>query len=87
MRNDLSFDESIVVELKFGRKNIFFTVMYRSPSNDHTSPEFQNFLSNFENLYTKIKLENPLASFFTGDFNAHSQHWWPDGDSNPEGSE
>ena len=25
--------------------------------------------------------------FFTGDFNAHSQFWWPDGDSNPEGME
>ena len=30
IRNDLSFDESIVVELKFGRKKIFFTVLYRS---------------------------------------------------------
>ena len=26
VRNDLSFDESIVVELKFGRKKIFFGV-------------------------------------------------------------
>ena len=24
---------------------------------------------------------------FTGDFNAHSQFWWPDGDSTPEGTE
>ena len=32
IRKDLSFDESIVVELKFGRKKIFFTVLYRSPS-------------------------------------------------------
>ena len=29
---ELAFDESIVVELKFGRKKIFFTVLYRSPS-------------------------------------------------------
>ena len=41
VRNDLSFDESIVVELKFGRRKIFFTVLYRSPSSNHTSPEFQ----------------------------------------------
>ena len=33
------------------------------------------------------KSENPYASFFTGDFNAHSQLWWPDGDTNPEGHE
>ena len=23
--------------------------------------------------------------FFTGDFNAHSQNWWPDGNTNNEG--
>ena len=44
-------------------------------------------MSNFNNLYAKIKSENPYATFFTGDFNAHSQFWWPDGDSTPEGSE
>ena len=55
VRNDLSFDESIVVELKFGRKKIFFTVLYRSPSFDHNSSNFRVFLSNFRNLYAKIK--------------------------------
>ena len=25
--------------------------------------------------------------FFTGDFNGHSQLWWPDGDTNSEGRE
>ena len=47
----------------------------------------QAFLSNFRNLYAKIKSENPFATFFTGDFNAHSQYWWPDGDTTPEGSD
>ena len=86
IRNDLSFDESIVVELKFGRKNIFFTVLYRSPPFDHNSHNFQT-LSNLSNLYAKIKAKNPFAEFFTGDFNAHSKYWWPDGDTTPEGSE
>ena len=36
VRNDLSFDESIVDELKFGRKKNFFTVLYRTPSFNHT---------------------------------------------------
>ena len=31
-RYDLSFEETIVVELKFGRKKIFFTVLYRKGS-------------------------------------------------------
>ena len=83
----LSFDESIVVELKFGRKEIFFIVLYRTPAFKHTSPEFQAFLINFENLYSNIKTENPFAIFSTGDFNAHSQFWWPDGDTTPEGTE
>ena len=78
IRDDLSFEESIAVELKFGRKKFFFTVLYRSPAFNHTSPEFLDFLSNFTNLYSKIKNENPYASFFTGNFNGHSQLWWPD---------
>ena len=63
IRNNLSFNETIVVELKFGRKKIFFTVLYRSPAYDHNSPNFQTFLSNFSNLYTKIQAENPFAVF------------------------
>ena len=87
VRHDLSLDETIVVEFKFGRKKIFFTVLYRSPAFNHTSPEFHAFLSNFKNLYSKIKAENPFATCFTGDFNAHSQFWWSDGDTTPEGRE
>ena len=34
-RNDLSIDESIVIELKFGRKKVFCTVLYRSPAFSH----------------------------------------------------
>ena len=45
-RNDLSFDESIVVKLKFG-KNIFSTVLYRNPSSNHTFPAFLTFLAHF----------------------------------------
>ena len=66
---------------------MFFTTLYRSPANNHLSPEFQTFLSNFENLFSKIKAENSLAMFFTCDFNAHSQLWWPDGDTTHEGTE
>ena len=87
IRNDLSFEESIVVELNFGRKKIFFTVLYKSPAFNHASPEFLDFLSNVTTLYSKMKNGNPYASFFTGDFNGHSQFWWPDGDTTAEGRE
>ena len=84
-RSDLSFRESLVVELKFGRKKIFFTVIYRSPSVKCSSPEFEEFLDNFKNLNTKIQAEKPYATFYTGDLNGHSQIWWSEGDSTPEG--
>ena len=63
VRNDLSFDESIVIELKFGCKKIFFTVLYRSPAFKHTSFKFLAFLSNFENLHSKIQGENPFPTW------------------------
>ena len=58
--NDLSFDESIVIELKFGLKINFYR-FYQNPSSKYTSLEFQTFLKKFENLYSKIKAEKPLA--------------------------
>ena len=75
VRNDLSFNETLVSELKFGNKRIFFTVIYRSPSQNYGSTGFDEFLINFENLFKKIKNENPYSVFFTGDFNGHSQLW------------
>ena len=87
IRKDLAFNESIVAELNFGRKKIFFTVIYRSPSFDHNSIEFQTFVSGFKNLHGKLLAANPYAIFFAGDFNAHSQLWWLNGDTTPEGNE
>ena len=78
IRNDLSFDESIVVKLKFGWKKI--SLRYYTEVLPLTIVLLIDFLSNFNNLYTKIKNENPFAIFFTSDFNGHSQ-WWPDGDT------
>ena len=64
VRDDLSFNESIVVELKFGRKKIFFTVLYRSPAFKHNTPEFNEFILNFENLHSKIKADKAICNFF-----------------------
>ena len=85
IRHDLCFDECIVTELIFGRKKIFFTVLYRNPINKANTPEFVDFIQNFEGLYQKIMNENPFTVLFTGDFNAHSLNWWSEGDSNEEG--
>ena len=71
----------------FGHKHIFFTVLYRNPRNRVNSEEFNAFLENFQNLHEQIKNLKPYAMFFTGDFNAHSQAWYPEGDTNLEGVE
>ena len=65
IRSDLSFDECLVTELIFGRKRIFFTAFYRNPEHKATSPEFDDFLTSFENLYAQIKNENPYENPFS----------------------
>ena len=72
IRQDLSFDECIVCELTFGRKKIFFTVLYRNPSMTANTSGFNSFLENFETLHSKIKTLKAYAMFFTGDFNGWS---------------
>ena len=47
VRNDLSFDESVVIEIMFGRKKKFFIVLYRSPAFNNSSLEFQVFFIKF----------------------------------------
>ena len=49
------------------------------------TPEFHNFMNDFQILYANILKEKPYACFFTGDFNAHSANWWPNGVTNAEG--
>ena len=64
VRNDLSFNESIVVELKIGQKKIFLTVLYRNPSSNHL-PRL-NFKPSWQilKIYTlKSKLKNLLRHF------------------------
>ena len=85
IRSDLSFSECLVSELVFGRKKIFFTVLYRNPAHKASSPIFESFIENFKLLTNQIRSEKPYAIFFTGDFNAHSQTWFPNDDTNPEG--
>ena len=76
-----------MVELKYGRKKLFLTVLYRSPSFTYASTEFEAFLVNLKKLYSKIKAENPFAMFFAGDFNGKSQLWLPYGEETPQGRE
>ena len=85
IRDDLSFQECIVTELRFGHKKIFFTVLYRNPFYKSDTLEFMNFITELELLVSKIKLEKPYVMLFAGDFNAHSKSWYADGDTNSGG--
>ena len=85
IQHDLSFNECIVAELKFGRKRIFFTVLYRNPACKADSPEFEKLLTDLENLYKNVIAENPYTMLIAGEFNGHCQQWWPEGNSTKEG--
>ena len=64
IRSDLSFAECIVAELRFGRKKIFFTVLYRNPMHKVNSPDFHDFVANFTELHAKILSEKPIFHNF-----------------------
>ena len=64
VRDDLCFDESIVVELKLGRKKIFFTVLYRTPAFNHiTLPNFEISCQILKIYILISKLKIPLQYF------------------------
>ena len=63
IREDLSFNESIVCKLIFGHKHIFFTVLYRNPKDKKDSVEFVSFLQNLENLHEKLKAKKLMLCF------------------------
>ena len=38
-------------------------MLYRSPASKHGSPVLEGIISNFRNVYSKIKAEKPFATF------------------------
>ena len=85
IRKDLSFNECLVCELLIGKRKVFYSACYRSPSMKANTPEFEKCLADLENVYINISKNIPYACFLVGDFNAHSLNWWPNGDTNAEG--
>ena len=76
-RSDLvTLPECIVYEIQLNRKKYFFTVIYRSPSQDQS--ESDNFTINFELMLSKMYAENPFCVIITGDLNCRSAQWWKD---------
>ena len=54
----------------------YVIVIYRSPS--QSTVEFDEFLSNFENLFNFVKGLKPSFTIILDDFKARCKSWWPD---------
>ena len=75
-RPDLALtDETIISEIRLGRKKIFFVLSYRSPSKN-TIGDVAAYCSNMKDSLDKIARENPSLVVLTGDFNARSPLFW-----------
>ena len=79
-----SFDEALLLEMIHNNKKVLISVIYRSPSQNNC--EFETFLTNFDNLLSKINQCKPSLAVITGDFNARSPAWWPKDVHSVEGS-
>ena len=83
-RSDIAtFPECIAAQLQISRKKFVFTVIYRSPRQNHE--EYGSFLINFELMLSKIFAENPCSVILSGDFNCSSTQWWVKENENEEG--
>ena len=67
-------DEAIVCQISIKRKNVYFLVVYRSPS--QTADEFNLFLDRLELIVENIQAKKPDCIIITGDFNCRTQQWW-----------
>ena len=75
--------ETIVAELKFQRKKIYFFLSYCHPN--LTSSEFAEYTKSLENIHESINKENLTMTIITGDFNARSPLFWENDTENSRG--
>ena len=74
-RKDLcASSECIVIEIKLGKKSIFVTCNYRSPS--QTPDGIENHCQNFRLTLSNIDDASPFYSIVIGDFSARCRKWW-----------
>ena len=62
--------ETIVAEVKLNRMKIFIIQSYYHPN--LPSGDFDAYIKGLENIYNRVRNENPLLVVLTGDFNAKS---------------
>ena len=84
--DDLSFDESIVIEIKFGRKKMFLLSYIEVLLLTIPRLNSKSFCQILKNCIQKFNVKT-LLQHFTLAILMHTQLCWPDGDTNPEGVE
>ena len=79
-----NLSQCIICEVFLQNCKGYIGVVYRSPSQDNV--EFENFLSNFDELLSKTISSNSLFTIILGDFNARSSSWWKEDKTTTEGT-
>ena len=76
--------QCMLCEVTIQRQKGYVIVIYQSPS--QTAVEFDEFLSNLDDLLNFVKQQlQPSFTIILGDFNARSKSWWLDDIISPEG--
>ena len=79
-----NISQCIVCEVFLQNCKGYIGVVYRSPS--HNNIEFENFLSDFDELLSKAASSNSLFTIIFGDFNARSSSSWKEDKTSTEGT-
>ena len=72
--NLTNFSECIIYEVSIQNCKGYIGVIYRSPRQNTT--EFEEFLSDFEDILNTITPSSSLVTLILGDFNARYSFWW-----------
>ena len=80
-----NLSQCIMCEVSVQNCKGYTGVVYRSPRQNNI--EFENFLSDFDELLSKTVSSNSLFTLILGDFNARSSSWWKEDRTTTEGSQ
>ena len=79
-----NLSECIICGVSIQNCKGYIGVIYRSPSQNTT--EFEEFLTNFEDILNSTASSSSLFTIILGDFNARSSFWWKNYKTTVEGA-
>ena len=78
------FYHIFICEVSVQNCKVYIGVIYRSPN--QSTAEFEDFLSNFEDILNTTASSSSLFTIILGDFNARSSSWWKNDKTTVEGA-